>query len=345
MEIREILRKGLEINCSDIFLIPGSVPSFKKGNQIIPMEDYERVTATGSSELINQVYRMADRDKKQLVQTGDDDFSFSIIGKSRFRCNAYKQRNSFALVIRIIAFGLPDRKEMNIPDDVMDVVNVNNGLVLVTGPAGSGKSTTLACLIDKLNSEREGHIITIEDPIEFMHRHNKCLVSQREVEHDTQNYNTALKAALRQTPNIILVGELNSYDTIETALSAAETGQLLLSSLHTTGAVNTIERLLNVFPSTQQTQVRLQLSMVLKGIVSQQLLMTRSGQLTPVFEVTRITPSIQHMIREGQELNVEDGIIRHMDDDILKLYKNEIIDRETAINYSLDSYNMNKMLG
>lgn len=342
IEIREILKTGLEMGGSDIFVIPGSPVSLKRGGEIFGIST-ERVMPDSSRELLEQIYQLADRDIRGLQERGDDDFSFSVKGAGRFRCNAYKQRSSLAAVLRIVTFGLPDSQRMHIPEAVMNLYRQKNGMILVTGPAGSGKTTTLACLIDRINQKRSGHIITIEDPIEYIHSHQSCLVSQRELNLDTESYGTALRAALRQTPDVILLGEMRDFETIQTALTAAETGQLLLSTLHTVGAAKTIDRIVDVFPAGQQAQVRVQLSLVLRAVVSQRLLPAVDGGLEPVFEIMIVNPAIQNMIREGKIHQMDNVIysggeagMQTMDSDILRLYKAGRITRETALTYAVN---------
>lgn len=342
IEIQEILKTGLEMGGSDIFVIPGSPISLKRGGEIFAITS-ERVMPDSSRELLEQIYQLASRDIHALQEKGDDDFSFSVKGAGRFRCNAYKQRSSLAAVLRIVTFGLPDSERMHIPEAVMNLYRQKNGMILVTGPAGSGKTTTLACLIDRINQKRSGHIITIEDPIEYIHSHQKCLVSQRELDLDTESYETALRAALRQTPDVILLGEMRDFETIQTALTAAETGQLLLSTLHTVGAAKTIDRIVDVFPAGQQAQVRVQLSMVLRAVVSQRLLPTVDGSLEPVFEIMIVNPAIQNMIREGKIHQMDNVIysggeagMQTMDNDILRLYKAGRITKETALTYAVN---------
>lgn len=342
IEILEILKTGLEMGGSDIFVIPGSPVSLKRGGEIFGIST-ERVMPDSSRELLEQIYQLADRDIRGLQERGDDDFSFSVKGAGRFRCNAYKQRSSLAAVLRIVTFGLPDSQRMHIPETVMNLYRQKNGMILVTGPAGSGKTTTLACLIDRINQKRSGHIITIEDPIEYIHSHQSCLVSQRELNLDTESYGTALRAALRQTPDVILLGEMRDFETIQTALTAAETGQLLLSTLHTVGAAKTIDRIVDVFPAGQQAQVRVQLSLVLRAVVSQRLLPAVDGGLEPVFEIMIVNPAIQNMIREGKIHQMDNVIysggeagMQTMDSDILRLYKAGRITRETALTYAVN---------
>ena len=305
-----------------------------------------------TSEILEAIYQMANnRDISRLHNTGDDDFSFSIPGLSRFRINAYKQRGSLAAVIRVIAFQLPDPAELSIPEDVMSIANLTKGMVLVTGSAGSGKSTTMACLIDRINHSREGHIITLEDPLEYLHRHDRCIVSQREICTDTENYITSLRATLRQSPDVILLGEMRDHETIQTAMTAAETGHLILSSLHTLGAANSLNRIIDVFEPSQQHQIIMQLSMVLQAVISQQLVPDVNGKNIPVFEIMRLTPAIRNMIRDNK-IHQIDGVIssspgqmRSMDQSLFELYKNGRITKETAINYAMNSEMLRRRLG
>ena len=338
--IPQFLSIAAERHASDIFIIAGRPLSMKIQGKL---ENFgERLTPENTNELIRSIYQLAcNRSIDQYLTTGDDDFSFSIPGLSRFRVNAYRQRGSLAAVIRVIAFYLPKPSEINIPDDVMETADFTKGMVLVTGPAGSGKSTTLACLVDRINQSREGHIITLEDPIEYLHRHNKCIVSQREIALDTSSYLISLRATLRQSPDVILLGEMRDHETIQTAMTAAETGHLILSSLHTIGAANTIERIMDVFPPNQQHQIAIQLSMVLQAVISQQLIPDVNGQKIPAFEVMYLTPAIRNMIRDNK-IHQIDGVIssssqkqmHSMDQSLLDLYKKGRITKETAVKYA-----------
>lgn len=225
----------------------------------------------------------------------------------------------------------------------MSVSDYTRGMVLITGSAGSGKSTTMACLIDRINHTREGHIITLEDPLEYLHRHDRCIVSQREICTDTESYLTSLRATLRQSPDVILLGEMRDYETIQTAMTAAETGHLVLSSLHTLGAANTIERIMDVFEPSQQRQIAIQLSMVLQAVISQQLIPDVDGRNIPVFEIMRLTPAIRNMIRDNKVHQIE-GVIstssqdqmRSMDQSLLELYKKGRITKDTAVSYAMN---------
>ena len=336
----EFLSKAADLHASDIFIIAGRPLSIKTDGRLSTYGD--RLMPEQTSEILEAIYQMANnRDISRLHNTGDDDFSFSIPGLSRFRINAYKQRGSLAAVIRVIAFQLPDPAELSIPEDVMSIADLTKGMVLVTGSAGSGKSTTMACIIDKINHSREGHIITLEDPLEYLHRHDKCIVSQREICTDTANYLVSLRATLRQSPDVILLGEMRDHETIQTAMTAAETGHLIFSTLHTIGAANTIDRIIDAFPATQQHQVAVQLSMVLHAVVSQRLLPTVDGKMVPAFEIMAMTPAISNMIRDNKVHQI-DGIIYtsakedmiSMDNSLLALYKSGKISKEIALTYA-----------
>ena len=347
----EALQKAIENKASDIFIVSGFPMAFKVNDVIEPVDE-ERLMPDATADLIRQIYELeGSRGMEQLTQNGDDDFSFSIKGLGRFRCNAYKQRNSLSAVLRAVYFDLPDYRTLNIPETVVNLSAKKKGMVLITGSAGSGKSTTLACIIDRINRTRRSHVITIEDPIEFLHSHKMSIVSQREVAHDTKSYAQALRAALRQSPDVILLGEMRDFQTIQTALTAAETGQLVLSTLHTIGAAKTVDRIVDVFPGDQQQQVRIQLSMVLEAVVSQQLIPTVDGKLVPAFEIMLVNSAIRNLIREGKGHQIDNVLftgaaegMRTMDSDILRLYKAGIISRENALLYAVNPDALSKKL-
>ena len=350
MDVRNILEEATKREASDIFIIAGRPLTYKSKGIMNTLDD-QRMEPKDTFQFVSAIYTLAERSIDDFDRTGDDDFSFAIPGVSRFRVSTFKQRGSYSAVIRVISFTLPHPSELGIPDAVMELADSRSGMILVTGPAGSGKSTTLACLIDKINHEREAHIITLEDPLEFLHRHEKSIVSQREINTDTENYLTALRAALRQSPDVILLGEMRDYETINTAVAAAETGHLIFSSLHTIGAANTIDRIIDVFPASQQHQISIQLASVLQAVVSQKLVPSVSGEMVPAFEIMVLTPAIRNLIREGKVHQI-DGIIYTsaaenmiaMDSSILDLYKKGIIDRHTAISEAVNPEIMEKRL-
>lgn len=348
MNINAILNRAVSCGASDIFIISGCPVSFKI-NDAIEHIDKIKLNADDTERLLKEIYVIDHRDIKTLENGGDDDFSFSVPSLGRFRCNAYKQRNSLAAVLRVLSFEMPDPKTLHIPESVMALSKKDKGMVLVTGSAGSGKTTTLSCIIDRVNESRNCHIITIEDPIEFIHRHKRSIVSQRELNTDTASYVMALRAALRQAPDIILLGEMRDYETISTAVTAAETGQLVFSTLHTIGAANTIDRIIDVFPQSGQQQIRIQLSTVLEAVVSQQLVPTLSGGLVPAFEIMFVNSAIRNMIRESKVHQIDnaiftgasDGMVT-MDSSLLKLYKDGVIARETTLRYCTNLDSMQK---
>ena len=346
----EMLQKAVKMGGSDIFIIPGACAMVKVNNELVPLSD-TRLMPMDSEKLVEQMYELSHRDIKLLSREGDDDFSFAIKDVSRFRCNAYMQRGTVAAICRIVNFELPNVNDLGIPDIVMTLCSQRSGMVLVTGPAGSGKSTTLACMIDKINGDRQAHIITIEDPIEYLHRHKKSLVSQREVPNDAATFSRALRAALRQAPDVVMLGEMRDLDTIRTAITAAETGHLLLSSLHTIGAAKTVDRIIDTFPAEQQTQIRVQLSMVLKAVISQRLVPTVSGGRVPVFEVMTVNPAIQNMIRDGRTHQIDnviyggsDKTMLSMDAELQRLVRTGKITKDIALLYAANPETLAKRL-
>ena len=250
MKLEELLREMVDAKASDIFIIAGLPLSYEVSGRQIRL-DSAPLMPDDTETFVRAIYEVSGRSMKSFVDNGnhDDDFSFAIAGVGRFRSNVFRQRGSFGAVIRVIPFGLPNPADFHIPDEVLRLARLQKGLVLVTGPAGAGKSTTLACIIDKLNHERSGHIITMEDPIEYVHKHGSCIVTQREVPTDIATYGEALRSAMRESPDVILLGEMRDYETIGTAVTAAEMAQLLFSTLHTTGAAGTVDRIIDAFPA------------------------------------------------------------------------------------------------
>ncbi len=351
MDVIEYLTEATKRGASDIFIVVGRPLSIKVNGILQEITD-TRLLPADTRELVGKIYELdGERDMGRLKESGDDDFSFAIPGVSRFRVSVYRQRGSLAAVVRVITFQLPDPAELGIGPEILGLSDYSKGLVLVTGPAGSGKSTTLACIIDRINVSREEHIITLEDPLEYLHSHKKSIVSQREVGLDTESYLSALRAALRQSPDAILLGEMRDYETIQVAMTAAETGHLVLSTLHTMGASSTIDRIIDVFPPGQQRQIAVQLSMVLKSVVSQQLVPSVDGRLVPVFERMTVTPAIRNMIRENKTHQIDSAVYAansaemfSMDNGLLKLYKSGRITSDTALQYASNPDMLSKKL-
>ena len=349
-ELLDYLRQAVEDGASDLFIVAGGEVCEKLDKRLKPIGG--RVLPEETEELVMEMYALAGRDPERYRRQGDDDFSLSVPDLARFRVNTYRQRGSMAAVIRVVAFDIPDYRTLAIPEEIMSLAEVTHGMILVTGTAGSGKSTTQACLIDRINRTRESHIITLEDPIEFLHRDQNSIVSQREIAIDTEDYLSALRACLRQAPDVILLGEMRDSETIHTAMTAAETGHLLIATLHTKGAVNTIDRIVDFFPSAQQAQVRVQLSMVLRTVVSQQLLPDVKGNLVPAFEIMHANSAIRALIRDNKTHQIDNAIAAGsgegmitMDRSILGLYKAGKITKETAMGFADNPEQVKRLMG
>ena len=350
--LEEVLRKAVSDGASDIFIIAGGFLSYKVDGEIRPMNDSMRLTPTETAYFTDEIYSYAKRSKQHFLETGDDDFSFAVGNLARFRVNSYLQRGSQATVIRIVAFSIPNYESMGIPKDIIELSKLQHGMIIISGTAGSGKSTTQACIIDAINESREAHIITLEDPIEYLHKNKKSIVSQREIAIDTENYLTGLRACLRQAPDVILLGEMRDAETIRTAMTAAETGHLVIATLHTKGAVNTIDRIVDSFPADQQDQIKIQLSLVLDCIVSQQLLPRKTGGMIPAVEVMRTIPAISNMIRDSKNYQIDNVIqtsgsagMISMDQYIANLYQKGEISEETAMMSAINPDQMKRKLG
>ncbi len=344
MKMHDILVEAVNNGSSDVFIVGGLPLTYKIHGQQQRMTEQGDLMPRQTEELIFQLYDIAHRDHNKIRnEDTDDDFSVALDGIGRFRVNAFHQRGSLAAVVRVIRFGIPRYQDLDIPEEVMSVTRFHQGVVLVTGQVGAGKSTTLACIVDAINQSRTGHILTLEDPIEYVHSHSKCIVSQREVFSDCTGYLPALRSALRESPDVILLGEMRDYETIDVAMKAAETGQLLLSSLHTSSAASTVDRIIDTFPANQQAQIRLQLSMVLQAVISQQLVPDVDGKLIPVFEIMFANPAIRNLIRESKTHQMDAAIqagaaqgMRTMDGSLLTLYRKGRITKDTVMRCCLN---------
>lgn len=347
----ELLKQAVADQASDVFFVAGKAPSQKVEGHIRPLSE-QRLTPDDTEQIITELYRTADRTMDQYKSRGDDDYSFSIPALARFRVNTYRQRGSMAAVIRLVSFDIPDWQMIHIPEEVMDLADVQSGMILVTGTAGSGKTTTQACIIDRINRTRDCHIVTLEDPIEYLHRHQRSIVSQREIAIDTEDYLSALRACVRQAPDVILLGEMRDAETIHTAISAAETGHVVIATLHTRGAVNAIDRIIDAFPSNQQAQIRIQLASVLRTVVSQQLLPDCHGGMVPACEILHLNSAVRSMIRDNKNHQIDNAIATgtkegmcSMDRAIAQLYQSGKITRETALEYADHPEQIQRILG
>ena len=343
MLLSDLLKQMIDLKASDIFVVAGLPLTYKVSGRQVRM-DGEPLTPASTRTVVEAIYEIAGRDFNSFANNDnlDEDFSFALPGIGRFRANVFRQRGSVSAVIRVIPFGLPDPEELHIPQSVLDLADLTKGLVLVTGPAGSGKSTTLACIIDRINRERNRHIITLEDPIEYVHRHEKCIVTQREVPTDIATYAEGLRSAMRESPDIILLGEMRDAETIGIAITAAEMAQLIFSTLHTNSAAGTIDRIIDAFPAEQRHMIRMQLSLVLQAVVSQQLVPAIDGTVLPVFEIMVANPAIRNLIREEKTYQIDSVIaagsrqgMRTMDQSLFELVKDGKITIETALSHAI----------
>ncbi|MDO5382494.1 MAG: type IV pilus twitching motility protein PilT [Eubacteriales bacterium] len=339
--VEQLLEIAKERGASDVHITVGLPPKVRIDGELTNL-DYPRLSPDDSEKIVLNI--MNERQTNIFRENGEVDFSFSIPQVGRFRVNVFRQRGSVACSMRIVDTEIPKAEKLGIPQSVIELYKKKRGLVLVTGPTGSGKSTTLASLIDRINDERNAHVITLEDPIEYLHTHRKAMINQREIGIDTNSYAGALRAALREDPDVILVGEMRDLETISTAITAAETGHLVFSTLHTIGAAATIDRIIDVFPPHQQQQIRIQLAMVLEAVISQQLipLENKKGRVA-AFEVMQGTTAIKNLIREGKTYQIESILQTNkkngmgtMDDALIDLYDKGLIGAQNAINYAQD---------
>ena len=333
MAINEVLSHAAEQGVSDVHFTVGRPPVFRKDGEIVPQTGYDVLMPEDTSELAAQVM---DEEQFDVLRTkGELDLAYSVPGLGRFRVNAFHQRGSIALALRRINSNILTLDELNMPPVVKELTRRSNGLVLVTGPTGSGKSTTLAAMIDLINKERATHIITLEDPIEYIHRHQRSIVNQREIGSDSQSFAAALRAAMRQDPDVILVGEMRDLDTIAIAITAAETGHLVFGTLHTNSAAQTVDRIIDVFPPHQQSQIRVQLAETLRGVIAQQLIPKVGGGRVAAVEIMVATPAVRNIIREGKSHQLINAIqtggqygMQTMDSNLKRLKQSGMISAE-----------------
>ena len=351
LKIQQLFKLMVDSNASDLHITSGTSPGLRVHGEIIKVKT-SPLSGEDTKRLIYQI--LTEDQKNEFEKKLELDFSFGIKGLARFRANVFNSKGAVAAVFRVIPSIIPDFKALNLPNVLLKMCDVSNGLILVTGPTGSGKSTTLASLIDYLNANEAGHIITLEDPVEFVHAHKSCLVNQREIGSDSLSFSSALKSLLRQDPDIVLVGELRDMETIEAALTIAETGHLVFGTLHTNSCVQTINRVINVFPAHQQIQIRTLLSFVLQGIVSQQLI-TKSFEKGRVaaMEILVPTAGIRNLIREDKLHQVysqmqigqdKTGMVT-MNQSLRKHVESGAITAEVAMGYSNSPEELAQQLG
>ena len=341
MHINDLLRKSVELKASDIHITVGVPPMVRIHGRLQTLGD-QKVSGRLSFELCKQV--LTEKEFNTLTEKGEIDCAYAIEGLARFRVNAYKQKNACALALRLVSDTVPPMEDLRLPAVLKDLCRKQRGLILVTGPTGSGKSTTLASMIDFMNREMNKHIITIEDPIEYLHSHRSCIINQRQIGKDSISFSNALRAALRQDPDVILVGEMRDLETISIALTAAETGHLVLSTLHTVGAAKTLDRVIDAFPPNQQQQIKVQMAAVLEAVVSQQIIPRKDNQGRVVaFEIMLANSAVRSLVREGKTHQLQSVIetsrgdhMQTMDGNLLSLYQNGLIDRKNLYNYAVD---------
>src|SRR6202047_302609 len=337
---------------SDLIFSPGRAPQIEMNGQLVELKykGLESLTPQDTMSIANDIMGKNETALRKLEQDGSADLSYGVSGVARFRVNIFRQRGSCAIVMRVIPDKIPNFEDLNLPKTLQEIVDIRNGIVLVTGPTGSGKSSTLAAILDKMNEQKAFHILTIEDPIEFLHRHKKCTIHQRELHTDTPTFALALRAALRQAPKVILVGEMRDRETIEIALEASETGHLVMSTLHTIDASKTVERIVGVFPLSDQQAIRTRLGKAFRFIVSQRLLPKKDGKgRIAAIEILKSTMRTRDYVEKGETEGkslldaMRDGDtegMQHFDGEIEKLIRNGIVDFETALTYSTNAGNL-----
>lgn len=341
LAISKLLKKTIKFGASDVHITVGLPPIMRVDGNLVPYGN-DKFTSENTNIYVREILNQ--EQYKKYTQIGELDLSYDIQGVGRFRVNVFRQNGNDAIALRTIASQIPTLEKLGLQGALNDMCKRVKGLILVTGPTGSGKSTTLAAMVNEINSKRKSNIITLEDPIEYLHKHKKSIINQREIGYDSKSFASALRAVLREDPDVILVGEMRDLETISIAITAAETGHLVLSTLHTIGASNTIDRIVDGFYPHQQEQIRIQLAAVVEGIVSQQLLQRTDGRGRVVAtEIMLATSGIKNLIREGKTHQIDSAIqiggkhgMKTMDMSLVQLYKNGEISREDAITYSVD---------
>lgn len=349
MNIDQIVEEGLKRVASDIHITVGIPPNLRINGALIHLGE-EPLKPEDTERLVREA--LSEKQFAVLEDKGEIDFSYASPGKGRFRVNAYKQRGSYGMALRIIPLQIPTMQQLGLPTIISDLTRLPRGLILVTGPTGSGKSTTLATMIDQINRERNVHILTLEDPLEYLHKHQKSIVNQREIGSDSQSFANALRGALRQDPDVILVGEMRDLDTISIAITAAETGHLVLSTLHTLGSAKTIDRIIDVFPPYQQQQVRVQLASVIQAVISQQLLPKADGKgRVAAHEIMIATPAIRNLVREDKIHQIDTAIqtggkyrMQTMDSSLVDLYNRGLIKKDIALTQAINQEEIKKYI-
>ncbi|MBM7561520.1 type IV pilus twitching motility protein PilT [Fusibacter tunisiensis] len=350
MTVIEILEKAVKAGASDVHITVASPPVMRVNGRLLRMQD-EALMPEDTKRIIMGI--LTPDQQRVFEEKGELDISYSTPGLGRFRVNVYKQRGTYSMALRVVALTIPSMEALRLPKVIAELSEKQRGLILVTGPTGSGKSTTLAAMINHMNQNRNDHIITIEDPIEYLHKHQKSMVNQREIGQDSHTFANALRAALRQDPDVILVGEMRDLETIATAITAAETGHLVLSTLHTIGAAKTVDRIIDVFPPHQQQQIRIQLASVLEAVISQQIMPTVEGDgRVAAFEVMTANSAIRNLIREGKTHQIQTVIqtgaqvgMQTMDASLMELYKKRLISQQTLKKYAVDYDMIMKVIG
>ncbi|NSW89338.1 MAG: type IV pilus twitching motility protein PilT [Firmicutes bacterium] len=340
-DIHNLLDRAVALRASDLHIAVGIPPMCRVNGKLKPLGDVP-VLREDAENFVKTI--LTEKQLSILTKKGEVDASIIFGNTTRFRINAFRQKNNFGMSVRLVNHVIPDFDSLGLPPVIADLCKLTKGLILVTGPTGSGKSTTLAAMIDWINTNRDCHILTLEEPIEYIHNHKKSIINQREIGTDSLSFKNALRAALRQDPDVILIGEMRDLETISIALTAAETGHLVLSTLHTIGAAKTIDRIIDVFPPYQQYQIRTQLSLVLQGVISQQLISSTDGNSRVLaVEVMISTPAIRNMIRENKTPQIFNAIqtgakfgMKTMDNSLLELYKEKKILFDDMLNYASD---------